>query len=142
MEGAAVQELPTGHQLGRYRIDKPLSKGAMGAVYKATNIVSDEEVAVKRLIDPHHAARFEIEARLLAQLKHPRVVSVIDHFQDQEGVYYIVMQLVKGQDLSCELEERGNPGLPPRDAIEYTRQACEALQYVHDQQIVHRDVKP
>ena len=142
MEAGAVQELPTGHQLGRYRIDEPLSKGAMGAVYKATNIVSDEQVAVKRLIDPHHAVRFEIEARLLAQLKHPRVVSVIDHFQDQEGVYYIVMQLVPGGDLANELETRGTPGLPPREAMEYTRQACEALQYVHDQQIVHRDVKP
>src|ERR687895_164037 len=62
MEAGAVQELPTGHQLGRYRIDEPLSKGAMGAVYKATNIVSDEQGAVKRLIDPHHAVRFEIEA--------------------------------------------------------------------------------
>jgi hypothetical protein len=52
------------------------------------------------------------------------------------------MDLVKGKDLGVALKERGNPGLPVDEAIEYTRQACEALQYVHEQQIVHRDVKP
>jgi hypothetical protein len=114
----------------------------MGAVYCARNSVSGEEVAVKRLIDPRHAARFEIEARLLTQLEHPRVVKVTDHFQDQTGAYYIVMDLVRGTDLGALLKEQGAPGLPPRDAIEYTLQACEALQYVHEQQIVHRDVKP
>ncbi len=134
--------LPAGYQLGRYAIDAPISQGAMGAVYRATNRVNGQPVAVKRLLDTRHAARFEIEARLLSQLKHPRVVEVLDHFQDQEGVYYLVMELVEGMDLGELVEKHGNPGLPVDKVIEYTRQACEALQYVHEQRIVHRDLKP
>ena len=135
-------ELPAGYQLGRYAIEAPISQGAMGAVYRATNRVSGQPVAVKRLLDTRHAARFEIEARLLSQLKHPRVVEVLDHFQDSTGVYYIVMELIHGSDLGSVLEERGDPGLPVDEVLEWSRQTCEALQYVHEQQIVHRDVKP
>ncbi|MEA2451170.1 MAG: eukaryotic-like serine/threonine-protein kinase [Thermoleophilaceae bacterium] len=137
-----IAELPPGTQLGRYRIEGPISSGAMGAVYRAHNIVSDTDVAIKRMLDTTHAQRFEIEARLLAQLEHPRVVKVLDHFQDSSGTYYIVMDLIKGLDLGRALEERGDPGLPVAEVLEYARQTCEALQYVHAQQIVHRDVKP
>src|SRR4051812_45512995 len=69
------------------------------------------DVAVKRLLDVRHSARFEIEARLLASLSHPRVVKVLDHSQDEQGLY-IVMELVRGTDLGAQLKERGNPGLP------------------------------
>ena len=125
----------------RYEVVAPISSGAMGAVYRAVDLESGGEVAIKRLLDVKHAARFEIEARLLASLSHPRVVKVLDHAGDEEGLY-IVMELVRGTDLGAQLKDRGHPGLPPTEAIEYARHACEALQYVHDQQIVHRDVKP
>jgi Protein kinase domain/GAF domain len=125
----------------RYEVVAPISSGAMGAVYRAVDRETNNEVAIKRLLDVRHAARFEIEARLLSSLSHPRVVKVLDHAGDEEGLY-IVMELVRGTDLGAQLKSRGQPGLPPQEAIEYARHACEALQYVHDQQIVHRDVKP
>jgi hypothetical protein len=113
----------------------------MGAVYRATDRETGADVAVKRLLDVRHAARFEIEARLLASLSHPRVVKVLDHSSDEQGLY-IVMELVQGTDLGAILKRSGNPGLTLGDAIEYVRHGCEALAYVHSQQIVHRDVKP
>ena len=134
-------DLDEGTELHGYQIESPLSAGAMGAVYRAHKADDGTPVAVKRLLDTRHIARFEIEARLLGTLQHPGVVNVVDYFTHDTGVY-LVMEMVSGQDLGVVLKERGNPGLPIDDAIEYTRQACEALQYVHDQQIVHRDVKP
>ncbi|HKE80002.1 MAG TPA: protein kinase [Solirubrobacteraceae bacterium] len=131
-----------GEQLdGRYEIVAPISSGAMGAVYRAVDRETNTDVAVKRLLDVRHAARFEIEARLLASLSHPRLVKVLDHASDDEGAY-IVMELVTGTDLGALLQHDGDPGLPITDGIEYARHACEALQYIHDQQVVHRDVKP
>src|SRR3954447_12376170 len=137
-----MADLQPGAQLGRYRIEAPISSGAMGAVYRAHNIVAGEDVAIKRMLGTEHAARFEIEARLLSQLEHPRVVKVLDHFQDSSGTYYIVMELIHGVDLGKVLEERGDPGLPVDEVLDWARQTCEALKYVHEQQIVHRDVKP
>ena len=136
------EALPSGLQVGgRYTVEAPISAGAMGAVYRAHDSEADAGVALKRLGDDRHAARFEIESRLLAHLRHPRVVRVTDYFQDPTG-QYLVMELVQGVDLGELLKRKGNPGLALDDAIEYTRQTSEALQYVHEQQIVHRDVKP
>ncbi len=143
----APTELRTARQvLGRtlherYRVLAPISSGAMGAVYRAFDSEAGYEVALKQSTNPHFDQRFEIEARLLASLQHPRVVRVIDHFSDSSG-QYVVMELVRGIDLGALLKQRGHPGLPVGQSLEYTRQTCEALQYVHDQQIVHRDVKP
>jgi eukaryotic-like serine/threonine-protein kinase len=126
---------------GRYVVEAPISAGAMGAVHRALDQRTGEQVAVKRLIDLTQIARFEIEARLLSQLEHPRVVKVIDHFRDAEG-YFLVMELVRGEDLDAVMKTRGNPGLPVRDVLEHAHHACEALHYVHQQGIVHRDIKP
>ncbi len=126
---------------GRYKVLEPISSGAMGAVYRASDTEAGGEVALKQSTNPLHDQRFEAEARLLASLEHPRVVKVVDHFAEQTG-QYVVMELVRGIDLGALIKQRGSPGLPVDQAIAFVRQACEALQYVHDQQIVHRDVKP
>jgi hypothetical protein len=113
----------------------------MGEVYRGLDRERDAPVAIKRLLDPRHEARFTIEARLLSQLRHRRVVKVLDHFHEENGKY-VVMELVEGKDLAKVLRERGDPGLPVDEVSRYALQACEALRYVHEQQIVHRDVKP
>ena len=113
----------------------------MGTVHRALDDETGRFVAVKRLLDPTHVSRFEIEARLLAQLDHPRVVRVVDHFRDA-GDYYIVMELIDGESLHDRLVAEGTPGLPIDEVIEWGGQACEALDYIHEQHIVHRDVKP
>jgi hypothetical protein len=126
---------------GRYEVEEPISSGATGAVYRALDLRMGEHVALKQSNHPNHDHRFEIEAGLLASLQHPRVVRIVDHFADETG-QFLVMDLVRGMDLGEVLKRHGTPGLPVEHAIEYVRQACEALQYVHGQQIIHRDVKP
>src|SRR5207237_10857099 len=130
-----------GSEVGGDTIGGAVSGGDRSAVYRAHKSDDANAVAIKRLLDTRQVARFEIEARLLSSLHHPRVVNVMDYFTEETGVY-LVMDMIDGKDLGAILRERGDPGLPVGEAIEYTRQACEALQYVHDQQIVHRDVKP
>jgi tRNA A-37 threonylcarbamoyl transferase component Bud32 len=126
---------------GRYEVVAPISAGAMGAVYRARDNELQRDVALKQLRMSRHAARFEIEARLLGGLDHPRVVHVTDSFRDDSGDF-LVMNLIEGPDLGEVLVHSGDPGLPVDTAIEYARQTAEALHYVHEQQIVHRDVKP
>ena len=104
----------------RYTVLEPISSGAMGAVYRGRDSQVDRDVALKRLTDRRHAARFDIEARLLAALHHPRVVEVIDYFHDESGKY-LVMQLIEGTELGDLLNRQGNPGLPLDEAIEYAR---------------------
>ncbi|MBD0282630.1 MAG: protein kinase [Thermoleophilaceae bacterium] len=125
--------------VGGYRIVEPVSRGAMGAVFRARD-GAGRDVALKRLTEGPRE-RFEIEARLLSRLRHPRVVEVLGHVHD-DGSDYLVMELVEGKDLGRLVKEEGDPGLGVERALAYGGQACEALQYVHEQQIVHRDVKP
>jgi len=124
---------------GRYEVVSAIARGSMGAVYHAIDRVEGEAVALKQLRDPRLAERFEIEARLLGALDHPRVVHVRDHFADGDA-RFLVMDLVEGADLGAALDQRGPLPLP--EVVEIVTQAAEALRYVHQQQIVHRDVKP
>src|SRR5919201_147052 len=112
-----VAALPSGTKLsGRYTLRETISRGGMGQVYRALDEESCRDIALKRLLDLRHETRFTIEARLLSQLRHRRVVRVLGHFHDKSGMY-LVMELVSGKDLERLLRERGNPGLPVEDAV-------------------------
>jgi len=125
---------------GRYVVTAPIGAGGMGTVVRARR-EDGVEVAIKRLLDPRQAVRFDIEARLLARLDHPRVVRVLEHFAE-DGESYLVMALVPGDTLWRVLRRDGTPGLAPDVAVGHVRDVCEALAYVHEQHVVHRDVKP
>lgn len=120
-----------------------LGQGGMGAVYKARQPGLDRLVALKVLPrevgdDPAFAERFTREARALAKLIHPHIVAVHD-FGQVAGLCYFVMEYVDGVNLR-EMLAAGH--LQPREALAIVPQICEALQFAHDEGIVHRDVKP
>jgi tRNA A-37 threonylcarbamoyl transferase component Bud32 len=138
---------PEPAELARYfphlEILELLGQGGMGAVYKARQPGLDRLVALKIL--PHEASqdaafteRFTREARALARLNHPNIVSVYD-FGQIGGLYYFLMEYVEGVNLR-QLLRAGQ--LQPQQALQIAPQICEALQYAHDEGIVHRDIKP
>ena len=126
--------------VGGYRLGPPAAQGAMGSIYEATD-PDGRRIAAKRLLDERHAARFEIEGRLLSRFDHPRVVKVLGMVEDPSG-RYLMMEWVDGEDLAHLLRREGTPGLAEEQVVKIALEAAEALRYVHEQQTVHRDVKP
>ena len=117
--------------------------GGMGVVYKARQKELDRFVALKILRpdfenDPGFAERFQREARALAKLNHPHIVTVYD-FGKQGDLYFFLMEFVDGTSLR-HVEETGR--LSCQEALGIVPQVCDALQYAHEQGIVHRDIKP
>ncbi|MEV6038519.1 serine/threonine protein kinase [Nonomuraea sp. NPDC052116] len=129
---------------GRYRLDTRIGAGGMGEVWRGEDIVLARTVAVKVLLpgrtqDPGFVARFQGEARAMATINHGGVVDVYDYGISGDTVY-LVMKFVDGEPLDRLLARLGR--IPPQAAMELIAQAASALQAVHDQGIVHRDVKP
>src|SRR5215213_2862103 len=100
--------------LGRYRILRPLGRGGMGAVYEAADIRLSRNVALKEtLVETDDLKRaFEREARLLANLRHPALPKVLDHFSERAGLF-LVMEFIPGDDLGVMIERQGRPFDPP-----------------------------
>jgi predicted Ser/Thr protein kinase len=120
-----------------------LGKGGMGAVYKARQPGLDRLVALKILpaegnADSGFADRFTREARALARLNHPNIISVYE-FGRVDGLHFFIMEFVDGVNLR-QLQK--NARLSPREALQIVPQICDALQYAHDEGVVHRDIKP
>lgn len=120
-----------------------LGQGGMGAVYKARQRGLDRLVALKILRpeisqDPSFAERFTREARALARLNHPNIVSVYD-FGQVEGLCFLLMEFVEGTNLRHTIRASR---MSPREALAIVPQICDALQFAHDEGIIHRDIKP
>ena len=138
----------TGLKAGRYEIIGELGRGAMGVVYKATDPVIGRTVAVKTiklseegtgLSRPELLTRFQTEARAAGLLTHPNIVVVFDA-GEEDGLYYITMELVEGKSLQAHLDG-GQAFALPR-VLRIMEQTCSALQFAHERNVVHRDIKP
>jgi serine/threonine protein kinase len=127
----------------RYRVDKLLGAGGMGAVFKAHHVGLRRDVALKVLRpelgrDPTTGKRFDREAHSVSRLDHPNCVRVTDFGTTEGGVKYLVMELLEGAELQASL---GSPWAPAR-AVDTIIQILEGLEHAHHVSIVHRDLKP
>ena len=129
---------------GRYQINDRIGIGGMAEVYRAQDNVLGRLVAVKVMLpqfaaDPDFTRRFRQEAAAAANLQSPYIVNVYDWGQD-EDTYYIVMEFVRGSDLKTAIQQRG--AINQRKVAEIGAQVCQALTVAHNQDIIHRDIKP
>jgi serine/threonine protein kinase len=128
----------------RYELEELVGAGGMSSVYRAHDKLLERHVALKVMHeqftgDDDSVERFRREARAVAQLSHPNIVTVIDR-GEQEGRQFIVFEYVDGENLKALLEREGPR--PEREAIELSLQIAGALAFAHAQGLVHRDVKP
>jgi TolB-like protein len=135
--------ISAGARLGPYEILSPLGAGGMGEVYRAKDSRLSRDVAIKVLppsvaSDPDTLARFEREAKAVAALSHPNILSIFD-FGAQEGISYAVMELLEGETLRGKLD--AGP-IPQRQTVDYALQVAKGLSAAHEKGIVHRDLKP
>jgi hypothetical protein len=138
-----------GQTLGnRYKIEAVLGRGGMSSVYRAHDPNLNRKVAIKiihqNLTDnAEFIHRFEQEAALIAQLRHPNIVQVHD-FNHDNNTYYMVMEYIPGETLSHRLEALKNAGirLPLADTVRILSKICSAVDYAHQRRMIHRDLKP
>jgi serine/threonine protein kinase len=143
--------LAAGTRFGPYEIIGALGAGGMGEVYRARDARLGRDVAVKVLpadvaLDPDRRARFEREARAVAALSHPNILSIFE-FAVENGTAYAVTELLEGQSLRELLAASAPPGaragaVPVRKAVDVATQISRGLAAAHDKGIVHRDLKP
>lgn len=137
-----------GQRIGPFEIEKELGSGAMGTVYRAKFHRNDGKVipvalkvvALGLLGNEGAMARFEREASILKQLRHPHIVKLIAHGKINRQNPYIAMEYIEGEALDRILARRGR--ITWEEAAAYGKQLCEALQYAHEKGIIHRDLKP
>ena len=130
---------------GKYRLEKLLGRGGMGAVYLATDLRLNREVAIKVLIgsmfgDRLALRRFEREAQASAKLNHPNIITVYDFGAIEGEGAYLVMEHLQGFTLRSYLKDNGN--VPPAQAADWLNQILEGMKVAHQNGVIHRDLKP
>lgn len=134
-----------GDMVGDYRLIRRLGAGGFGTVFLAERTrpfvkeVALKVVSAERAGDRVALARFEMERMLLAQLRHPNIAALVDGGNTVGGQRFLVMELVKGEPITRYCDERA---LPVRDRLAIFLQLCDAVQYAHGKQVIHRDLSP
>jgi len=133
-----------GGQIGPFRIERELGRGAVGVVYLAHDTKLDRSVAIKSLpaevmANPKARSRFSREARLLASVNHPNIATIHEVLEEAEGVGYLVLEYVPGQTLA---ERIAKSKLKLQEALTISLQIAEAVAAAHEHDVIHRDLKP
>jgi hypothetical protein len=146
-DGAPMRPVPSVPRTvdNKYRIEQLLGRGGMGAVYRARDMRLDRLVALKvvraeLLGDPEARRRFRREAQIVARLQHPSIVAVYDYGTFPDGGAYLVMELVRGEDLRRVLQRQGR--LEAGEAMAILSSVCDGIGAAHREGILHRDLKP
>jgi serine/threonine protein kinase len=137
-----------GQQLANFRVERVLGRGGMAQVYYGQDIKLERPVAIK-VIDaryrdkPAYARRFVNEARVLAKWHHQHIVQIY-YADDEDGLYYYVMEYIDGQNLATIIDSYAVDGelMPVEDVLHIARAVADALDYAHQQGVIHRDIKP
>ncbi len=134
-----------GRSIGNYKIVRAIGEGGMGTVYLAEHPMIGKRVAVKMLrpdlgTDPGLVSRFFQEARAVNEIRHPNIVDISDFGKTEDGIVYLVMELLEGHSLRDRLNSDGALALDV--AVTISQQVCDALAAAHRVGIVHRDLKP
>ena len=147
VDGAALRPVPSVPRTvdNKYRIEQLLGRGGMGAVYRARDMRLDRLVALKvvraeLLGDPEARRRFRREAQIVARLQHPSIVAVFDYGTFADGGAYLVMELVRGEDLRHVLQREGR--LAVEESMSILSAVCSAIGAAHREGVLHRDLKP
>src|SRR3989338_6202096 len=128
-------------QIRNYRIVRELGKGGMGLVYKALDPASQKHVALKvlppNLVDRSTVERFQREAQAMSRLNHPNLVKVFEVGMER-GKHFFTMEFIEGDNLRVLIKQRGR--FPEKEALSIMRQVASALEYIHKEGVIHRDI--
>ena len=128
----------------RFRIDEPLGVGAMGTVFRATDLTTNQHVALKVLLkerqDAEKRERFAREAEILSQLTHPGIVGIHGYGHAEGSVPWLAMELIEGETLGARIRRKG--GLPAVELVPILSAICDTLESAHQAGVIHRDLKP
>ena len=146
--GQETQKLVTDSMVGlvfgdKYRILSEISKGGMGRIFKAEQIALKRDVAIKVIMasDDYVAnQRFLLEASLTANLDHPNIVRIFDFGRTDDGILFLVMELLAGKNMEAWVKSSG--ALTVKEALAVGKQLCGALAEAHQKNVIHRDIKP